>query len=316
MNKIRFYKYIIVISIFFTVFILYISNKNLLINTVESKLSNNDNSLITNFLKTLDTNTLNIIGISQKNIATNNISEYDVNIITNKDDNYYIILHNINKNNNKQYLTVFKKGFFKYRQIGNAIEQNNILDIFIFPTQTKDKHIIFTRDLEGFETTPLDLIEKLQGFVYNSKTNSFDCAIEIIENAEEYQTQKVGNNNVYKKFRTKSDVMLTSSSMPTLEVLTHYYEAISDEFSNELSKTTPYNLNFTVIKNNNEYNKYFYDDTFNHFILGYIIINDTNEKVGILKKNIKIIDNNYEYTYTIIKKNGQIFEVFKDFTIL
>lgn len=274
------------------------------------------NELTVKFLESLDSDTIETIGLSDTNISNENLSNMNINIISKDNDNYYIILHNTNPYNDKDYITILKRGLFFYKQIGTPIEFNNVMDIFLLQLNDTKNYMIFTRDLTGFETKPLDFSVTLNGFVYNKDKNEFVEVIEIIENIEEYQITNDNNKNMYKKFRAKSDIMLTNSNVPILEVLTHYYEAISDSFNSKLSEDTPYNLNFDVIKTSNNYTKYFYDPEFNHFLIGYLQLNDTKEIVGIIKSNTKIINNNFKDTYTIIKKNGEIFEVFDNFSII
>lgn len=272
--------------------------------------------LIINFLKNLDNASIETIGISKSDIINENLSNINANITSKSADNYYIILHNTNPYNDKDYITIFKRGLFFYKHIGTPIEFNNVIDVFLLKTKGSNDYILFTRDLIGFETSPLDLVVNLNAFVYDKYKNDFVNAIEIIENIEQYEIVSNDNKNMYKKSRSKSDIMLTNSNTTIVEILTHDYEAISEEFNATLSKTPPYNLSFDVIKTSNNYSKYFYDPEFNHFLLGYLQLNDTNEIVGIIKFNKKIINNNFKNTYTIIKKNGEIFEIFDNFTIL
>ncbi len=309
----------IVLFLIFLFLVVSLSNRSVKTSYVDKYLNNknvDEHQFILNFLESIDVNTLNVLGIKQSDVVNDNLSNYNINIISKKTDNYYIILHNKNNNNDREYLTVFKRGLLTYKKHGTPIELNNIIDIFILPVKTDEKYIIFARDLVGFKTSPLDLTSNLHAFVFNKNKKDFTEAIKIAENIEEYQIQGDETKSLYKKFRTKSDILLTNKDYPIMEVLTHYYEAVSSEFDNELTGTPPYSLDFDVVKTNDTYEKYFYDSNFYHFILGYLSIDETEEIVGVIKKNSKVIDNNFKDTYTIIRRNGEVFEIFSDFTIL
>ncbi len=308
--------YEIIIGVLITILIfstLSLSNNFVKTKTVDR--TTNSEIISKKLIKSLNKGTLNTIGISHSDVVSNDLSHYNINIVPNKTNNQYIILHNVNRSNDREYLTVFKRGLFTYHQLGKPIEFNNVVDVFLLPVKTKEQYILFARDLVGFKTSPLDLKSYLYAYVYNDKKNDFVHALEILENAEEYVIQKGDTTNNYKKYRAKSDIMLINEDYPIMKVLTHYYEAISDNFNTTLSGTPPYSLDFNVVKTENTFNEYFYDTDFYHFLLGYIVLDKNEEKVGIIKQNLKIIDNNYKDTYTIIRKNGEIFELFDGFTI-
>ncbi len=314
MKKDKIYK--IIIGILTTVLIfltLSLSNNFVKIKTVDKAISLD--LLIPKFVKSLNKGTLDTIGINQSDALSNNLSHYNINIVPNKTDDHYIILHNVNRNNDKEYLTIFERKLFTYKQLGKPLEFNNVVDVFVLPVNTKEKYILFSRDLVGFKTSPLDLKSYLYAYVYNDKKNNFEQALEILENAEEYVIQKGSPLSNYKKYRTKSDIMLINEDYPIMKVLTHYYEAISKDFDTNLSGTPAYSLDFNIVKTNSTFDKYFYDTEFYHFLLGYMTLDQNNEKVGIIKKNIKQINDNYKDTYTIIRKNGETFEIFDDYTI-
>ncbi len=319
------YSYNFTIAILFIIlmfFILSLSNRNVKNVSVDKFLNKpiateeEKKEFILKFLKNLDFETLEKIGIKQKDVVNESLSNYNINIIAKKTNDYYILLHNIDNNSEKEYITVFRRGLLTYKQIGSPIEFNNVIDVFLLPVNTQEKYIIFTRDLVGFKTSPLDLTSNLSAFIFDDKSNSFVEAINIVENAEEYVIDHVDEKSMYKKYRTKSDVMVTNTDYPIIEILTHYYEAVSQLVDGKIEGTPPYDLDFDVIKTSNDYNKYFYDSNFKHFLLGYLVINESNEVAGILRENSKIIDNNFRDTYTIIKQNGEIYEIFSDFTIL
>ncbi len=316
-------KIIIGLLIFVLVLLVAILNKGYVKNiTMDKFLQYEDENeeinkqLILKLLKSLDDDTIKTIGIDKKDIVNSSIQNYNINIITKKNHNYYIILHNKNPKDDKEYLTVFKRGFLFYKKLGSPIKQNSVIDIFLLPVDTEEEYILFTRDLIGFKTAPLDLLCNLNAFVYNDKKRNFTEALKIIENSEEYQIITDNNKNMYKKFRTKSDILLTNNDYPIIKILTHYYEAVSTPTEKELTGTPPYSLNFDITKTENEFEKYFYDTNFYHFLLGYIKLDNSDETVGIVKKNTKIIDNNFKDTYTIIKKDGEVFEIFSNFTII
>lgn len=304
---------LIILSIILNARAVKVSTVDNFFNTKDEK---NKNQLIVKFLKNLDSKTIETIGIAKSDILDENLSQINIDIVSKSNDNYYIILYNTNPYNDKDYINIFKRGTFFYKHIGNPIKLNNIMDIFILKAKESKDYILFTRDLIGFETAPLDLTVNLNAFVYDKTKRNFIKALEIVENTEEYQITSDGEKNMYKKFRSKSDIMLTNSSIPSIEILTQHYEALSEPFKNELSKDTPYNLNFDVIKTSSNYNKYFYDENFKHFVLGYLEIEETKEIAGILKADTKIINDNFKDTYTIIKKDGEIFEIFDGFRLL
>lgn len=306
--------------VIFVILALVLNSRAVRVSTFDKYFDENEtqikNQFIVKFLESLDFGTIQTIGISKNEIVNKDLSKIDVNIISDNDNNCYILLHNKNNNNNKDYITVFKRGLFFYKKIGNPIKLNNIIDIFMLPIKTDEKYIIFTRDLIGFETKPLDLLVNLNAFVYDKQKKDFVQALDIIENVEEYNIIYNDQKSMYKKFRTKSDIMVTNGEMPSIEILTHYYEAISQTFDKKLSNVVPYDLNFDIIKTSSKYSTYFYDEKFKHFILGYLKINETGEIVGITKINSKTVNNNFIDTYTIIKEDGEIFEIFDDFELI
>ncbi len=273
-----------------------------------------EQTLINHLLKSTNKSTLKSLNISHGDVLTDNLENYNTSIITNKNNNYYKILQVYNKKTEKDFICVYKYSLFSYKQIGNPLEFNNITNASVLETKDNES-ILFVRDLIGFKTSPLDLTSKLYAFTYNDNSRNFTKALELIENSEEYLIMKNEVGNYYKKYRTKSDIMLTNSVAPVLKVLTHFSESVSSIVKTNLAGTPPYSLDFDVIKTNNSFDTYVYDKNYHSFLLGYLKIDSTEEIVGILKKTTKIINENFVDTYTVIKPNGEVFEIYDGFTI-
>ncbi len=305
--------YKLTIYILITIFVLIVLSFS---NRVQKRNIDNlsESLFINHLLNNTNKSVLKDIGISHADVVNKNIQDYDTSIISNKNNNYYKILQVFNESTEKDFICIYKYSLFSYKQVGLPIEFNNITNSFILETTDK-KNILFIRDLIGLKTSPLDLTSKLYAYVFNKNDKHFSKALDLIENSEEYLIIKDDSQNYYKKYHTKSDILLTNSESPTLKVLTNSSESVSSPAKNNLSGTPPYSLDFDVIKTSNSFDTYIYDSDFHYFLLGYIKINSTGEIVGIIKKSTKIINNNFTDTYTVIKTNGVIYEIYNDYSI-
>lgn len=296
---------------------------NLLSQNISTKAVNNffENTnyqteiiLSKNFLNTMDKKSLEQIGLSKKDIKNiENDKSKKVQIVYKEDDKDIIILYTMVNEN--RYITSFTKNNFSYKQLGTPIHLDTVLDIFSIKETLSNKYILFVRHMDTSLKNPYDNTINLTAYVYNDKIGDFVKSTNIIEDSENYILPSSENDNRYKKLKTKSDILLSNYEKLTLEVLTSSYEAVSvdDYTSNE--NVLPYNLNYDVIKTNINYNKYFYDDSFNYFLQGYLILNEKNEKVGILNYQSIINNNEFLDIYTVVRKNGEIIEVMNDYKI-
>lgn len=318
-NKVIFQISIVVLCVCVLISSSFLSKRGVSIKKVDSYFENmsaeSERELCNDLLISMQKKSTEKIGITKDEIHSGNISKYNPSIASNKSNRDFLIMHSTKGEINKEYITIFGKKTFTYSQIGTPLEFRTVLDIFLLPINTDEKYIIFIRELDGVMTSPLDVSTTLHAYVYDNHKNTLIESIKIIENMEEYTIVTENNKNRYKKYRTKSDIILTNKDYPIMEILTYYYEAISGQISSNDTQTPSYSEEFDVIKTSNSYEKYFYDPKYKHFLLGYLRLTKNNEKVGILKKNSKIIDNNYVQTYTVIRNNGEIFEVFSDFSI-
>lgn len=317
-NKHLLHIFIVFIFVLFVGIVVSLSNRYVSVKNVDSFFSSptekSELELCKSLLKSMKSNDLKMLGISKNKLFKNNLEEYNPRIVSNDLDINYIVLYSKNKDHNMEYLTIFERNKLHYKQIGTPLNFRTVLDIFLLPIDSEEKYILFVRELNGAMTNPLDVLVTLHGYVYAHNKNSFSEAINITENMEEYR--KTNTSPIrFKKYRAKSDIVLTNNIFPELEVLTYCYEALSPPIGDNTLEVPPYGTEFDVIKTLNLHEKYFYDKDYHHFLQGYITLDEKNEKVGILKKNSKLVDNNYVDTYTVINKNGLIFEVFKNYTI-
>lgn len=317
-NKHLLHIFIVFIFIFFVSAVMFLSNRQVSVKNVDKFFSNptekSELDLCKKLLKSMERKDLNIIGVSKNKLLNDSILEYNPRIVSNNEDINYIVLYSINKDLNMEYLTIFEKNKLYYKQIGSPLSFRNVLDIFLLPIDTEEKYILFVRELDGAMSNPLDVLVSLHGYVYINNKKTFNESINIIENMEEYRKTST-NPARFRKYRAKSDIVLTNNEFPELEVLTYCYEALSAPIKDTALENPPYGTEFDVIKTTNLHEKYFYDNEYKHFLQGYITLDKNNEKVGILKKNLKLVDNNHIDTYTVINKSGVIFEVFKNYTI-
>lgn len=308
---------LVVLLSFISIHIYNIFNKNISIKKINNFFENtnyeNENILAKQFLYAIDKKSLNKIGLTKNDIKyiDSNDEFKKAQVVYKEDDKDLLLLYTMIGDN--RHITAFYKDNFSYKQLGNPIPLDTVLDIFSIKENLSNKYILFIRHMDTSLSNSYNNTINLTTYVYSDKTADFVKSVNIIENCENYILPTSKNDNRYKKIKTKSDIMLSDYEKLTLEVLTSSYEAISTDI-NEVNDA-PYNLNYDVVKTNIDYNKYFYDNEFNYFLQGYLILDEKNEKVGILNCASIIINNEFVDLFTVVRKNGQIFEITSNYTI-